>query len=139
MATRRITVTAVKPVHYDGRSHVRGAVFTATPVDAASLKYRGLVKLGGQLAGGSVPEHPSITRRMEPVAGFRQTPTPEPPVTPVTPDPPMPTNEEPIEQPAGESIEGDHQDEPARTPRGRRGGRGTYQRRDMNAEPPAAE
>lgn len=70
MATKRITVTALQPVHYGGRSHVRGSVFTTTPIDAASLKYRGKVKLGGQLAGGTVPEHASITQRMEPVEGF---------------------------------------------------------------------
>lgn len=130
---KRITVTAIKPLHHEGRSHVRGSVFTTTPVDAASLKYRGFVKLGGQLAGGTVPEHPSITRRMEPVKGF-EPPAPEPAVTP---DPPMPTTETPVEQPAGELVESDHQDEPARTPRGRRAGRGgTYNRRDMNAQPP---
>lgn len=65
---KRITVTALKPVQYDGRSHVRGAVFTTTPIDAASLKYRGLVKFGGELraaSGSTVPDHPSISRRLE--------------------------------------------------------------------------
>lgn len=69
---KRITVTALQPLHHEGRSHVPGSVFTTTPVDAASLKYRRKVKLGGQLSGGTVPEHPSITQRMEPVGGFER-------------------------------------------------------------------
>lgn len=128
---KRITVTALQPLHHEGRSHVRGAVFTATPVDAASLKYRGKVKLGGQLAGGTVPEHPSIARRMEPVAGFQTTPE-----APVKPEPPMPTNEDPVE-PVEQPGEAPTTDDPAPATRGRRGR--TYQRRDMVAEPPTGE
>jgi hypothetical protein len=129
---KRITVTALKPLHHEGRSHVRGAVFTTTPVDAAALKYRGKVKLGGHLAGGTVPEHPSIARRMEPVAGFQTTPE-----TPVKPEPPMPTTEEPVE-PVDQPVDtsGSEADPPP-APRGRRGR--TYQRRDMVAEPPTGE
>lgn len=123
-----ITVTALKPLMYQGRSHVPGSVFTATPVDAASLKYRGLAKLGGQLSGGTVPEHQSITRRMETVEGFQHgAPSAE------KPEPPMPANEQTVEQlPAAEHVA--EADVP-RTGRSRRG-RGTYNRRDMNAEPP---
>lgn len=117
---KRIIVTALQPLHYEGRSHVPGSVFEATPVDAASLTYRRKAKLGGQLAGGTVPEHPSITRRVEPLAEFR------------SPSPALPTAETPVETvntpPATSAPE-----EPP-SPRGRRGR--TYQRRDMVAEPP---
>lgn len=129
---KRITVTAIKPLHYEGRSHVRGSVFEASPVDAAALKYRGKAKLGGKIqtsnlrpptsnaSGSTVPEHPSITRRMEPVPGF------EPPQTPANPEPPAPATEEPVER---------VHDAPASEPEqpARRGGR-HYRRRDMQAD-----
>lgn len=137
MATR-ITVTATKPLYYEGRSHVRGSVFTATPVDAAALKYRGKAKLGGKLptsnsqpptsnpSGSTVPEHPSITRRLEPVKGFSE------PETPTKPEPPMPANEAPVEQvPDAPASAPTPEPEEPRTPR--RGGR-AYRRRDMQAE-----
>jgi hypothetical protein len=135
---KRITVTALKPLHYEGRSHVRGAVFTTTPVDAAALKYRGKVKLGGQLAGGTVPEHPSIARRMEPVEGFRA----ETPEAPVKPEPPMPPAEEPVETVEQPGEAPTSNEKPTAPTPGRRGPsvpRRTYQRRDMVAEPPTGE
>lgn len=126
---KRITVTALQPLHYEGRSHVPGSVFTASPVDAASLKYRRKVRLGGQLSGGTVPEHPSITRRMEPVEGFRASASSAPE------QPPSEPVDDTAQLPSAELPGDSHPTEPASTPaRGRRGR--TYQRRDMVAEPP---
>lgn len=134
---KRITVTALRPLLHEGRSYVRGSVFTATPVDAASLKYRGKVKLGGQLSGGMVPEHPSVARRMEPVNGFQADASPE--VGSGKPEPPTLTNEETVEQ-VEQSIDAPADATPADAaesapaPRGRRSR--AYQRRDMQAEEP---
>lgn len=131
--SKRITVTALKPVQYDGRSHVRGAVFTATPVDAAALKYRGKVKFGGQLTQPAAAA--ATVERATPVPGPARAPAEVATVADSrqTEQPETSAPDEAPTEPAG--AEDTPSTRPARATRAPRGGRGTYNRRDMNAEP----
>lgn len=67
-----VTVPALKPLTYQGRSYVRGELVTVTPVDAAAMARRGEVTLSKGTVIAPSPERQRESMEAEPPVGARR-------------------------------------------------------------------